>query len=1091
MLKFIKKQWKNLRFYLLSPLIAILILEVLLRVCSSGAIFRKLVARRLSSDQMQCQIDWLRASLFSGVQAEGLRLDLNSPLGRVEFRGREAMCRFRLHKLFSKDMSLKNLRLRNAELGLLNAEGKHILHCRQLAFSAKLQNSHQLALLLSFSQNGVQFSGEALLDNAAELPSLLTRKPTDKEYDYQRVLTLLEKFQTYFHKCEFGENDTRLAFTCRADLRSWQSLEINGDFDLNYGQLGPVLVQKQRGRFRLKEQVFELYDLVWIFESNEQLQASGSIDFKSQTVNADFQGRLAPETLLRLSDVDQQKTWPAFIHCPVPMSFTGRLNIQRFDLQRLDLQLDCSLRSLSIYDSRFQFAKANLRLHKQTLELNDLLLSKDYRRNQTVSGTLKWDFAQHLLSGEMQGRINLYELLEEQGWGKQLQELRHFDDLQFKASLQPSEPEWCKWRMNAELCESEAQVFGLKLEDLIIPLSLEDESIYINQASAKLKQDDIQNLYLQARIDLQELLAAKELPVEIKLELRNENQAGIEDGQIFSAHADCRLNLQKPSFELTAGRAVVMPELLLQAFQKQFDNLYASIDKMIAGSREINLRCRVPEFNLHQPETWLLLLQMQAQDSRFRNLQIHRLQAEAQISSQSAHFRSIEALVNQDEEMELDLVIDFKVPSLRLENVVVKARPELFDAFIFNEEASHVYNQIWQNVRWEQNSPPQISIAELLYWEDPRHDKNWQLKIDTKLKIANAYYKDFPVPEAEVSLLLDLPESLLIEPIVLKTEHGDINARMEFSFRGSPHCSFELFESDAPLDSLALLKSIDDSWLGFLELIDIHPESKVHCQGRFDFTSPMQLQINGNIMAKQMGFKGKQLQDVDCAWNYDKDKLFWHIKQASFYDGEVQNSGYFDFLSRSGESLLKIKGLSLEKTEQAFFGQNGENGEERKNSLTGRIDLDGKVAFLQGWADSPLYLEGDGHFKLQEADLWQVPLLHNLGSLLSLGFFSKDKGGNLGSITELEADYTLQGSRLLVNRFTTDGTIIALHGEGEYAWDKDKLKFTVKGKALKNINLLSFVLKPLSWAFDAELRGSIKKPEWKIRSALHKVFDTD
>jgi|GEM_PF-3376522 hypothetical protein len=1087
MFNFIKKQRKALRLCVLVPLIGILTLELLLRLGSSSALFRGLVARRFSSEQAHCRIDWLRVSLFSGVLAEGLHLDLDSPLGRLEFQAREAMYRIRLHKVFSKALSLKNLRFRHAELSLLNEAGHPILRCRQLAFSARLQNPQQLALMLSFRQNGIRVNGAALLDNASELPTLLARRPAGKERDYQKVLALLEKFQAYFEHCEFGENDTRLAFNCSSDLRSWQALELDGDFDLNYGQLGPVMVQKQRGRFKLRQQVFELYDLLWIFENNERLQASGSIDFKSQNVSADFQGRLAPETLLSLAGGGQMP-WPAFIHCPLPMSFKGKLSIPGLDLQNFDLQLDSSLRALSIYDSRFQFAKASLRLHEQSLEFNELLLAKDYRGNKTIGGTLKWDFARQLLSGDIQARMNLYELLEEQGWGRQLQALQHFDDLQLEASLLPSEPDWRKWRLKASLREAQAQVFGLRLEDLVLPLSLEDESIYINDASAKLRQNGSQDLLLQGRIDLQDLLASKQLPAEMKLELRKESEGEGEAEEILSTQAGCRLDLQKNSLEIFDGQANLVPELLLQVFREQFERLYASIDEMIAGSRKMSLQYSLPEFDLRQPSSWLLLLQMQARDARFRNLRIHQMQAEAQINARNASFRRIQAQVDQDEELELDLFIDFKAPSLRVANAFVKARPELFDAFIFNEEASRIYALLWQNVRWDQEQPPKISIPELFFWEDPLHGKNWQLKIEAGLQLANAFYKDFPLPEAELSLLLDLPESLLIEPIILKTGHGDIQARMEFSFEGNPHCSFELFESDAPLDSLALLKSIDDDWRDFLELIDIHPQSKVQCQGRFDFSSPMQVQIQGKLLAKELGFRGKLLQNADCTWNYDKDKLFWHVKEAGFYDSRLQNSGYFDFLSRSGESLLKIRGLSLEKAENAFLG---EADTERKNSLQGRIDLDGKVAFLQGWADSPLYLEGGGHFKLREADLWQVPLLHNLASLLSLGFLGKGKAASLGSISELEADYTLQGSRVLVNRFATDGTIIALHGDGEYAWDKDKLKFAVKGEALKNVNLLSFMLKPLSWAFDAELRGSIKKPEWKIRSALNRVFDTD
>ena len=258
-----------------------------------------------------------------------------------------------------------------------------------------------------------------------------------------------------------------------------------------------------------------------------------------------------------------------------------------------------------------------------------------------------------------------------------------------------------------------------------MPLSLEDESIYINDASAKLRQNGSQDLLLQGRIDLQDLLASKQLPAEMKLELRKESEGEGEAEEILSTQAGCRLDLQKNSLEIFDGQANLVPELLLQVFREQFERLYASIDEMIAGSRKMSLQYSLPEFDLRQPSSWLLLLQMQARDARFRNLRIHQMQAEAQINARNASFRRIQAQVDQDEELELDLFIDFKAPSLRVANAFVKARPELFDAFIFNEEASRIYALLWQNVRWDQEQPPKISIPELFFWEDPLHGKNW------------------------------------------------------------------------------------------------------------------------------------------------------------------------------------------------------------------------------------------------------------------------------------------------------------------------------------------------------------------------------
>ena len=74
---------------------------------------------------------------------------------------------------------------------------------------------------------------------------------------------------------------------------------------------------------------------------------------------------------------------------------------------------------------------------------------------------------------------------------------------------------------------------------------------------------------------------------------------------------------------------------------------------------------------------------------------------------------------------------------------------------------------------------------------------------------------------------------------------------------------------------------------------------------------------------------------------------------------------------------------------------------------------------------------------------------------------------------------------------STNGTIIALNGSGEYNWDTDKMYFQVSGEALKEVSILSMVLKPLTWAFHAELTGTRAKNEWTLRTALRKIFSLD
>ena len=149
--------------------------------------------------------------------------------------------------------------------------------------------------------------------------------------------------------------------------------------------------------------------------------------------------------------------------------------------------------------------------------------------------------------------------------------------------------------------------------------------------------------------------------------------------------------------------------------------------------------------------------------------------------------------------------------------------------------------------------------------------------------------------------------------------------------------------------------------------------------------------------------------------------------------------------------------------------------EKSTEGLPGHVNAESHVQILRGWAGRPYHLEGTGHVAIRDSELWQVPLLTKLGGLLevtTLSWLTQRRLAGLGRISSLDADIEFLGQRLVVPTLSTNGTIIALNGSGEYNWDTDKMYFLVSGEALKEVSILSMVLKPLTWAFHAELTGT-------------------
>ncbi|MFA6929657.1 MAG: hypothetical protein WCT05_04970 [Lentisphaeria bacterium] len=1093
----LKKSYRRLlRTIGILLVLLLLLLELFFRFYGLPSSAHHLLEDSLAHAGLNCRFSWVKASIFSGFTFQGVTAKTDTPMGPLCLTAQELVITLNPLKLCQGQIVPDSIRLNAAKLQLITSNAISILNCQKFFFFARTLEKEKLSCNLLFSQNGIRIRGEAILANYLSLPQRIAELlkandvlQTDKS---AKITAFLELFQQRFQACEFGDNDAILNFSCQADAKDWNSFRINGDFDLNYGQIGPLQIHKQRGRFQYRNQILQLTDLRWLLSSDEQIRAELQVDFSQQTIAADFQGRLTPETCMNLA-LPNPPAWPPFLSCPMPISFQGKLLPAKWDFSNAEPEIACTVKSISIFGTHFQQSSFTLKIQKEILSLNNLVLGLDFRQNKGIRGNLQWQLREKRLSGNLEARFNLKEVLRDQGLTTDFTgfSFEDFDDVKLKVNLQQSPLDWKQWKIDGELSEAEGQEFGVDFQQLVVPFRMESAWLHIQQASTEINPTDAMKLTLDAAINLQDFATRQSLTPEFSLCLSPASSLKQPQTDILNINAKCHLDLQNNRFQLSEGKGVLIPDLFLIGFHEQFQRLYEPLNQLLSGSKPLQILFTIPEFELSQKDNWRILLKIAAEKAKFNQLNIHTVRADGEFSSRQLQFNNIKALVNDNEELSLDLVVRFSPPAIEVKNALIHGRPDFFEAFIFDDNACRIYRKIWENVRWDPQNLPAIHIPYLLYWVAPSNSRDWQLQIDATLELQNVFFKDFPIPGANIGLKLELPDSLLLNPVTLKTQQGNVNAKVAFSFSGLPNCSFTLDETEVPLDVILLLKSINENWRKFLDQITLHPQAKMQCNGFFDFMADPTIQIDGTIRSKEITFKKAQLKNVFCQWNFYANQLFWNIPEATFLDAELKNTGVFDFRTNAGESLLKIRNLPLDQAE-AFFLTNP--NKTRKNPLGGMIDSDCKVEILKNWADSPLYLEGNGHFSLREADLWQVPLMGNLASLLSLGsfnIFSKDKVSGLGNISKLEADFALQGNRLLVNHFNTNGTIIALNGNGEYSWEKDHLHFTVKGEALKNINILSFMLKPLSWAFDAELTGSIKKPEWKIRSALNKMFETE
>jgi hypothetical protein len=113
---------------------------------------------------------------------------------------------------------------------------------------------------------------------------------------------------------------------------------------------------------------------------------------------------------------------------------------------------------------------------------------------------------------------------------------------------------------------------------------------------------------------------------------------------------------------------------------------------------------------------------------------------------------------------------------------------------------------------------------------------------------------------------------------------------------------------------------------------------------------------------------------------------------------------------------------------------------------------------------------GNGRCRVTETRLWGTPLVSSLARQLS-------ETTPLGRITQIDANFGFNGQQVDAN-FDTDGTVLALTGEGKYSLRSQDMNFRISGRALKEMKFASWIFKPFTWLLEVELHGTPQNYKW-------------
>lgn len=431
-------------------------------------------------------------------------------------------------------------------------------------------------------------------------------------------------------------------------------------------------------------------------------------------------------------------------------------------------------------------------------------------------------------------------------------------------------------------------------------------------------------------------------------------------------------------------------------------------------------------------------------------------------------FPGIKGVTAAGETLAGDIAVGLPSGDLDL-NAVIRGDPRLVRVFVSAGESRAIYDQVWKDFAWDPADLPEINLKSLTYRQTP-DGTTWTFGLKAHIFARNSTWRQLKTQEVETDIDMDLPRTLILQNCRVKADKGNAAGGAELYFQGLPICRFRL-AADAP--PRLLLHTINPEWDGAFEGIRFGDATRATCEGNFFLGPEPRPVLRGTLDADSCWYKQLRFDRLAMRWYVDGTRLGWNPAAATLYKGNVFCTGFYDFNSETGQFNLNCDSISLGNLLRSA-------SPATDLSAQGKLASNCRVDLYRPTPGAPLALKGTGRVWVSQGDLWNLPIMNRLGQIVGLS--------SLGRISRLDADLTFRGNRVEVPEFTTDGTILALRGNGAVNWTDQTLDFKVHGVALEKTYIIPWLLKPFFSMFDAELTGTVDDPAWKRVGNLKSVF---
>lgn len=336
-------------------------------------------------------------------------------------------------------------------------------------------------------------------------------------------------------------------------------------------------------------------------------------------------------------------------------------------------------------------------------------------------------------------------------------------------------------------------------------------------------------------------------------------------------------------------------------------------------------------------------------------------------------------------------------------------------------------------------------------------------------------YEKIPFRYGAARFIVDADSHLILPDAILETKDGKMYITAEYTpgpdEMKSPDPTGKLnFFLKSTLSGNDMIRSLYPVWKS--EYIDFPESVSVESRGVIDYAKPEKTHFTASVTNGTCIWRKMRIDDIDTTLSCRDNILSFYNAGGTFAEGRLLMDYTYDFSKETGTAAIRLSGANL-KSLLENLGQKDIEPEYRNGIFNANL-----AARLSYSEKDELLLNGDGGFTLTGTNLWTVPifgsLLRVIGKVWSLESF--------GAITKADGKFTLDGDRLILRKFRSDGGFVSLNANGFYRWQDNFFDINVRAELLRNalpFDAMSHLLTPVSWILEQKLKGNFNTYQWE------------